>query len=123
MVNVTKVHYEPAQAVTGKTNADVKAGTFVSIAGNINGRNPLIATSKAGDRPFGVVAHDCKATEHVTVYRGGFILELVATGSVAAGDPVAVGANGSAVKAAEAAVVVGVAASAAANGTVIVSLA
>lgn len=123
MVNVTKVHYEPAQAVTGKTKADVKAGTFVSIAGNIEGRNPLIETSKAGDRPFGVVAHDCKAAEHVAVYRGGFVLELVATGSIAAGEPVAVGANGSAVKATEAAVVVGVAAATAASGTVIVSLA
>ena len=123
MANVTKVHYEPGQAVTGKAKADVKAGTFVSIAGNIDGRNPTITTSKAGDRPFGVVAHDCKTDDHVTVYRGGFILELVATGAIAAGDAVAVGANGSAVKAAESAVVVGVATSAAANNTVIVSLA
>lgn len=118
----TFVHYTPAQNVTAKAAADVEAGTFVRIAGPVDGRNPVIEVAAAGDSVFGVPAHDCAAGEHVMVYRSGHIVDVKASGSITAGAPVAVGANGRAAALGETGVAVGLAVSASANGTVQVAL-
>lgn len=119
----TVVHYTPAQNVTVKAQAAVEAGSFVEIAGNVDGRNPVVKAAAAGATPFGVVAHDVEAGGHVMAYRAGHIVEIAASGSIAAGDSVAVAANGKAAKAAEGAAVAGLAVSAVSDGFVQVALA
>lgn len=118
----TTIHYTPAQNPTVKAQADIKAGTFVQIAAGIDGRNPVVKPGTAGAVAFGVPAQDTAKDHHVMVYRAGHIVDVAATGSIAAGDPVAVGANGSAVKAADSAAVAGIAVSAAVGNVVTVAL-
>nr|WLJ25491.1 MAG: capsid fiber protein [Corynebacterium phage HS01] len=118
----TVVHYTPAQNPTVKAQADLKAGTFIQLAGDIDGRNPVAKTAGAGAQVFGVPATDVAKDGYVMVYRAGHIVEVESNGAIAAGDPVAAAASGKATKAAEAAPVVGIAVSAAANNRVIVAL-
>lgn len=118
----TFVHYSPAQNPTVKAQAEVKAGTFVEIAGDVDGRNPVVKPATAKAQVFGVPATDTKADDYVMVYRAGHIVELEASGSIAAGDAVASAASGKAAKADEGDPVVGVAVSAAAKNRVIVAL-
>lgn len=118
----TTVHYTPAQNVTAKVSAAVTAGQFVEIAANVDGRNPVVKPAGAGKPVFGVPAHDAKKDQHVMIYRAGHIVDVAATGAIAAGDLVAAGANGTAAKAADPATAVGVAVSAAAGGFVQVAL-
>ena len=118
----TVVHYSPAQNPTVKAHADVKAGSFVEIAADIDGRNPVVKPAVAGANVFGVPAQDTSRGGYVMVYRAGHIVEVEATGAINAGDPIAAGANGKAVKATDSAVVVAVAVSKAANARVIVAL-
>lgn len=118
----TFVHYSPAQNPTVKAQADLKAGTFVQIAGDIDGRNPVVKPAAANANVFGVPATDVAKDGHVMVYRAGHIVEVESTGAIAAGDLVAAGASGKAVKAGESAPVVGTAVSAAVDNRVIVAL-
>lgn len=118
----TIVHYTPAQNPTVKASGALVAGTFVAIAGNVDGRNPVAKTAAAGAVAFGVPAHDVADGGYVMVYRSGHIVEVAASGSVAAGDVVAVAASGKAIKGDGTAPAAGVAVSASANGTVQVAL-
>ena len=121
-MTTTTVHYTPAQNPTVKAQADIKAGTFVQIAANIDGRNPVVKPGTAGSVAFGVPAKDTAKDGYVMAYRAGHIVDVTASGAIAAGDLVAVGTNGSAVKAADSAAVAGQAVSAAANNVVTVAL-
>lgn len=118
----TTVHYTPAHNVTIKASADIKAGTFVAISGELDGRNPVAAPAAAGARVFGVVAHDVAQGDYVMVYRVGYIVDVAAQGAINPGDIVAAAAGGKAIKAADGATPVGVAVSKAANGIVTVAL-
>lgn len=118
----TVVHYSPAQNPTVKAQADLKAGTFVQIAGDIDGRNPVVKPASANAEVFGVPATDVAKDGYVMVYRAGHIVEVEASGAIAAGDLVAAAASGKAAKAGEAAPAVGIAVSAAVNNRVIVAL-
>lgn len=118
----TVVHYTPAQNPTVKAQAAIKAGTFVQVAGNIDGRNPVVKPAAAKAQVFGVPAVDTEQGEYVMVYRAGHIVEVEANGAIAAGDAVAAAASGKAAKAGETDPVVGIAVSAAANNRVIVAL-
>lgn len=119
---LTHVSYTPAQNVTVKAQGALSASTFVTISGDISGRNPLVKTAAAGNKAFGVPAHDVVDGGHVMVYRCGHIVTVKATGSLTAGDVVAVGANGKAVKLTESAIPAGVAVSTATDGFVQVAL-
>lgn len=118
----TTVHYTPAQNPTVKASGALEAGTFVTIAGDVDGRNPVVKTGTAGAVAFGVPAHDVADGGYVMVYRSGHIVEVQASGSITAGSQVAVGANGRAAALGETGVGAGVAVSASANGTVQVAL-
>lgn len=100
-MNATVVHYSPAQQVTCEVTSDIEAGKLVEIAATLKGRNPVVKPATAGAKAFGVVAHSATSGGVVTVYRSGHIVDLVATGSIAAGDEVACGAGGKVVKATE----------------------
>lgn len=99
MVNVTKVHYNPAAQVTAKAKSAIKAGTFVKIGGEMSGRNPLVEPATADATVLGVAAHDAAADSYVTVYRAGHILEVTSGAAIAAGDQLSAAAAGKAIKA------------------------
>lgn len=103
----TFVHYLPAQNVTCKAQADIKAGLFVEVAAGIDGRTPVVKPATAGAAAFGVIAHDVEKDGYAMVYRQGHILDVQATGSINPGDEVACGAGGKAAKASESAKPVG----------------
>ena len=121
-MRTTFVHYTPAQNVTCKVAAAVEAGQLVEISAGVDGRNPVVKPAAAGKPAFGVAAHEQKKDGYVMVYRAGHILDIQATGSIAAGDLVACGASGKAVKAADSAAVIGQAVTAAAANFVTVAL-
>lgn len=85
----TIVHYTPAQNVTVKAASDLKAGTFDEIAGDVDGRNPVVKTATANATAFGVPAKDTKKGSHV-IYRSGHIVEVAAQGAIAEGSAVKV---------------------------------
>ena len=118
----TFVHYTPAQNPTVKAAEAISAGSFVQVSANIDGRNPVVKAATAGSTPFGVVAHDVAKDGHVMVYRAGHIVDVAASGAIAAGDVIEAAAAGKAAKGAGTNPVIGLAVSAAANGTVTVAL-
>lgn len=95
---IAKVHYNPAEAITAKCKADVKAGTFVEIAGPVAGRNPLVQPAKAEAQALGVAATDGTKDGHVTVLRIGHVVDVVAAAKVDAGDKISADADGKAKK-------------------------
>ena len=97
-MEMTKVHYDPADAITAKAKNNISAGRFVVAAGEIVGRNPVVDVAAADATPLGVVAHEAKAGEHVTIYRAGHVLDVIAHGTIAAGDKVSTAADGKAAK-------------------------
>lgn len=100
-MKITKVHYNPADQVTVKAAADLTAGQFVVITGEMDSkRNPLANAAGAEAVPFGVVAHDCPAGEHVMVYRAGHVVDVIASGAINAGANVSTAASGKAAAAA-----------------------
>lgn len=116
MANV-QVHYRPGTGVTAKAGAALVAGTFVKATGAWDDRrNVTVSTAAAGDIPEGFVRVDTAKDEYVTVDRAGWVVDLKTTGTLKAGDLVAVGANGAAVKAADGAHVVGTAWAATVDG-------
>jgi len=109
--------YSPGANITAEATAPVTGRRFVKISGNRTaGGNLAVAPAAAGDRAFGVAAHDTAAGQLVHVARGG-VVKVIAAGAIAAGAAVQVGAGG-AVSTAAAGVVVGVAVTGAADGAV-----
>ena len=119
-MNSTRVHFAPGADIPCKADGALKAGTFVKVSKTLSGRNPVVVTATAGSVPLGVVAHDAAEGEVVTVHTGG-VVEVKGSG-INAGDAVAAGASGAAVKQSDSAVVVGVAVSTHSGGTVVVKL-
>ncbi|AHI21598.1 hypothetical protein PBI_COLLEEN_8 [Corynebacterium phage Colleen] len=93
-MNITKVHYNPAQQVTAKAKNALAAGQFVVIAGAMDGRNPVVDVAGANATPFGVIAHDVAAGDYAVVYRAGHILEATASASITAGAQLSTAASG-----------------------------
>ena len=85
-MDITKVHYDPAAAITVKAKKKIPAGTFVVPADDIVGRTPVVDIAAADAYPFGVVAHDVDKDGYVTVYRAGHVLDALAAGTFVAGD-------------------------------------
>ncbi|ALA67563.1 DUF2190 family protein [Corynebacterium lactis] len=116
----TPMHFTPATNVTGKAQGAITQGTFVMIAADMDGRNPVVKTATADAVAFGVAAHDAKEGEYVTIYRLG-IYELAANGMITAGDKISTHSAGQAKRASEGPVV-GTALTKASGGTVTVAL-
>ncbi|GFG64571.1 hypothetical protein MKUB_29160 [Mycobacterium kubicae] len=109
--------YAPGANITGEATATISARKFVKISGNRTAAGNLaVAPAAAGDRAFGVAAHDAATGQLVHVARGG-VVKVLASGAIAAGAAVQVGAGGAASTAA-AGVVVGFAVTGAADGAV-----
>lgn len=118
---ITRMHYGPGADLPVKASEALTAGRLVEVAAGLSGRNPVVKQAGAGAAPLGVAAHDCPADAYVTVYRQG-VYDLVASGAVAAGDLVAVAADGGVAVAGEGENHVGLALSNAAAGFVTVAL-
>lgn len=99
-MDITKVHYDPAAAITVKAKKKIPAGTFVVPTDDIVGRTPVVDIAAADAYPFGVVAHDVDKDGYVTVYRAGHVLDALAAGTFVAGDKLSTAADGKVVKAA-----------------------
>lgn len=119
---ITRVHYSPASNVPVKATEDITGGLLVEIAGAFDGRNPTVKAAGAGSVAIGVIAHDVKADDYVTLYRSNYIVDIVTDAEVKAGDFVAAGEAGKAAVAEDASTAVGIAVDDAKNGRVSVAL-
>lgn len=97
-----------------KIGADMQ-GTPDGLTTDVEGHNYVIEPAGAGERPIGVASHNAAEKKKVTVICAG-VNPVTAGGAITANDPIAVGAEGKAVKAEGAAVVVGIALATVANG-------
>lgn len=116
---ITKVRFEPGTHIPAKAGADLTAGQLVVVTAG--GINPTVGAATAGSVPLGVVAHDVKSGELVTVLRGSVVAQVKSTGAIAVGANVAAGAAGAVVSAPADTAVIGVAVEAAANNLVYVA--
>jgi Uncharacterized conserved protein (DUF2190) len=109
--NVCTPYYEPGGRVTGRaTGSTVLGKRFVAIAQKkdlgsreldtaASGGNVRIVQAAANDpKAWGVAEYDAADGKVTTVLRGGFVVPIVAGVVLAAGDLIAVGAGGKAVK-------------------------
>jgi hypothetical protein len=109
--NVATPYYEPGGRVTGRaTGAAVIGKRFVSVAQKkdlgsreldsaASGGNIRIVQSIANDpKTIGVAEYDAADGKTTTILRGGFIVPVTAGVVLAAGDPIAAGTGGKAVK-------------------------
>lgn len=111
-------YYEPAQALTVHCDSAVTGKRFIKIAGDkqdasfglsnlSDGGNIVVAHADAGGYAIGVSNRDGAEDEKIGSYGPHFIVPVTAGEAISAGDPVAVGAGGKAVKAEGEDVVVG----------------
>ena len=87
-MDIAKVHYDPAAAITVKAKKKIPAGTFVVPADDVVGRTPVVDIAAADAYPFDVVAHDIDKDGYVTVYRVVHVLDALAAGAFVADDKV-----------------------------------
>lgn len=108
--------YAPGHDIPGIATAPVTGRQFVAVSGDRNGStgNVSVAPAAAGGRALGVAAWDAAAGQLVRVCRGG-VVKVLAGGAITAGDPIQVGAGGTAVTATTG-IVVGQAIASALNG-------
>lgn len=85
-------------AITCDAVGAVKGKTFVKLVAGGTAQRPKVSTCGAGERPYGVAFWSVGDKESVSIYRAG-VLAVTAGEALAAGDAIAVGANGKAVKA------------------------
>lgn len=114
--------FAEGEALTRVTSAAVTAGQALVVSGD----DTVAASSAASSAYLGVAAFDAASGAEVTVLSGG-VHELVASGSIAAGDLVTTAADGKVAaqgtpSAANAVQVIGVALKAAASNKVTVKL-
>jgi hypothetical protein len=109
--------YDPGQTITGQATAAVTAKRFLAVSGSrAAGGNVSVAPATAAGRTCGVAGNDAAIGELVRVVRGNSrVVKVTASGAIAAGAEVEVGAAGQAVTKA-AGVAVGYAITAAASG-------
>lgn len=123
--------YRPGNSVPGFATDQIVAGTFVKVTAEptTEGAYQLV-TCAAGDAVgvvFGVAEQDAAATSvdahsvnrMVNVSRRGTIARVVAGGTIAAGNPVKVGANGKALAQGGSGNIVGYCVKGGANGDIV----
>lgn len=110
MSNSLKVLYAETSTLTGVVkDTAVTAGTLLTVADSLKGRNPVVKPAEAKSTVIGVAGTDAKAGDIVPVVRTGVVALPKGTEStLAAGDGIAAGANGAIAKAAAGATQVGV---------------
>lgn len=110
--------YDPGSTITGQATAAVTAKRFLAISGNRTaGGNISVAPAAPAGRTCGVAGNDAAVGDLVRVVRGGGrVVRVTASGAIAAGAEVQVGANGTAATLA-AGVAVGYAITGAADAT------
>lgn len=106
MAKNTAVPYLQAGPFTGIPAVDVTGKRLVTYAPGGKGTAPNITTAVAGGVVAGVAAHDSLAGVAVNVESTG-VIPVTAGEALAAGDRVAAGADGVAVKAVDPAIVIG----------------
>lgn len=110
--------YEPAQALTVHCESAVTGKRFLKISGDkqdasfglsgtADGGNILVEHADAGGYAIGVSNRNGAKDEKIGSYGPNFVVPVEAGEAISAGDPIAVGAGGKAVKAAGEAAVVG----------------
>ncbi|ALY09661.1 hypothetical protein MARTHA_8 [Arthrobacter phage Martha] len=90
-------YFSSADAITCEAVGAVSGKTFVKLVAGGRDQRPKVSTCGAGERPYGVAAWDAADKEGFTVIRVG-VISVTAGAAIAAGDAIAVGANGRAVK-------------------------
>lgn len=107
--NIAHDRYNDGSDITAHANAAVFGKTFAAIAGDMTAEGLLsVKPAATGGNTVGVVKYDADTGEKVGVARGASrVITVTAGGTITAGDEVAVGAGGKAVKATEGAVAVG----------------
>jgi hypothetical protein len=90
--------YDPGKDITAEATAAVTARRFLAVSGNRTaGGNMAVAPAAAGGRTCGVAGNDAAAGGLVRVVRGNSrVVRVTASGAIAAGAEVQVGANGTA---------------------------
>jgi Uncharacterized conserved protein (DUF2190) len=90
--------YDPGKDITGQATAAVTARRFLAISGDRTASgNISVASAATGARTCGVAGNDAPSGGLVRVVRGNSrVVRVTATGSIAAGAEVQVGANGTA---------------------------
>ena len=117
MANECIPFYEPGGNVPCHATAGVTGCRFVNISANRQADGSIsVAHATAAGVAFGVSKYDAATGEKVGVVRGpGFIVPVMAGGTIAAGARVEVGTTGQAVTIA-AGIAVGIAVAGATNG-------
>ncbi|MGP5589946.1 DUF2190 domain-containing protein [Corynebacterium variabile] len=107
--NIAHDRYNDGSDITAQATATVVGKTFAAIAGDMTAEGLLtVKPAATGGNTVGVVKYDADTGQKVGVARGSSrVITVTAGGTITAGDEVAVGAGGKAVKATEDAVVVG----------------
>ncbi|MEZ0352384.1 capsid cement protein [Mycobacterium sp. pR1184] len=110
--------YDPGADITAEATAAVTARRFLAVSGNrTGGGNIAVAPAAAGVRACGVAGNDAAIGELVRLVRGNSrVVKVTASGAIAAGAEVQVGAGGTATTLA-AGVAVGYAMTGAADAT------
>ncbi|MBZ4509119.1 DUF2190 family protein [Mycobacterium avium subsp. hominissuis] len=92
--------YRPGENITAVATAPVTERQFVAISGDRDPGtgNVSVAPAATGSRAFAVAAWNASAGQLVGVARGG-VVKVTAGGAITAGDPIQVGAGGTAVTA------------------------
>lgn len=90
--------YDPGATITAQATAAVTAKRFLAISGNRTASgNISVAPAAPVGRTCGVAGNDAAVGELVRVVRGGGrVVRVTASGAIAAGAEVQVGANGTA---------------------------
>lgn len=90
--------YDPGKDITAEATATVTARRFLTISGNRTaGGNVAVAPAAAGARTCGVAGNDAAVGGLVCLVRGNSrVVRVTASGAIAAGAEVQVGANGTA---------------------------
>ncbi|MGP9611112.1 DUF2190 domain-containing protein [Corynebacterium sp. AOP36-E1-14] len=107
--NIAHDRYNDGSDITAEANAAVVGKTFAAVAGDMTAEGLLsVKPAATGNNTVGVVKYDADTGEKVGLARGSSrVITVTAGGAITAGDEVAVGAGGKAVKATEGAVAVG----------------
>lgn len=90
-------YFSGSDAITCEAVGAVTGKTFVKLVAGGRDQRPKVSTCAAGDRPYGVAAWDAADKEGFTVLRVG-VISVTAGEALGAGDHIAVGADGKAVK-------------------------
>lgn len=107
--NIARDRYNDGSDITAQATATVVGKTFATVAGDLTAEGLLtVKPAVTGGNTVGVVKYDADTGQKVGVARGSSrVITVTAGDAITAGDEVAVGADGKAVKATEDAVVVG----------------